>query len=141
MKTLLSLLFFLFLSLPVSAQTADTLRTFEGHFFCAEAQVELVLNLYEEDVEVPNFGFLGPMHGYMSGRGIYNTWMLVRHEVKGDEATLRFSNDIGSDAQDVEFRRNADGTYSFHATGGNALRKAVGRKLVKISGDMTFRRK
>ncbi len=115
-------------------------RPFEGHFVCKDAGVELHLNLYEENMDVPNFSFLGKTHGYMDGKGLYGTWILTRCQIKKGTASLRFSNDIGSDSQDVSLTMNADSTYSFHTLNGNALRKAVGRKLVKISGDMVFLR-
>ncbi len=134
MKKLFALLLCL-VSLPICAQ-----RPFEGHFVCKDVGVSLHLNLYEENMDVPNFSFLGKTHGYMDGKGLYGTWILTRCSVKKNTATLRFSNDIGSDSQDVSLTLNADSTYSFHAINGNALRKAEGRKLVKITGDMTFNR-
>lgn len=145
MKRLFSLFIVLFsLSLQVQSQPlpADStaLRPFEGHFYCEETGVNIFLNLYEENIEVPNFAFLGKMHGYMLGN-IYGTWMLVSHEINGSKALLRFSNDIGSDTQDIEFVQVSDSTYTYHAKGGNAIRRAVGRNLVKVTGDMEFCRK
>lgn len=120
-----------------SASVSDKPRPFEGHFFCKATGVSLFLNLYEEDVVVPNFSFLGKMNGYMRGN-IYGTWMLVKHEVKGRTALLRFSNDIGSDTQEVEFVQKTDSLYTYHAKGSNVIRRAVGRNLVKVAADMEF---
>lgn len=115
-------------------------RPFEGHFFCKETGVNLYLNLYEETLEAPGFSFLGKMNGYMKD-GIYGTWMVTKSTIKSDhKAIVRFSNDIGSDSQDIELTLNADSTYTYHAVGGNAIRRAVGRKLVKVTGEMTFKR-
>lgn len=116
-------------------------RPFSGHFYCKGTDVNIYLNLYERNLKAPGFDFLGEVNGYMAGNGIYGTWLLTRYEVKGNKAMLRFSNDIGSDAQDVEFVQINDSTYTYKALKGNALRKAVGRKLVKVVGDMTFLRK
>lgn len=136
--------FFLFLTLlftlTAAAQKESQQRPFEGHFYCKETGVNIYLNLYEETLTAPGFDFLGKMNGYMNGN-IYGTWMLITHQLKGNKATLRFSNDIGSDSQDIEFTQNADSTYTYHCVGGNAIRRAVGRKLVKITGDMVFRRR
>lgn len=140
MKKLL-LLFLFLLALPVGMRAQQTLRPFEGTFISKEPEVELHLNLYEETVEVPGSEFLGKMYGYMSGRGIYGTWMLLSQKVKGNKATLRFSNDIGSDVQNAELVLQPDSTYTFSTTGTNALRRAQGRKLVKVTGNMLFRRK
>lgn len=132
-------------SLPRSLVSAwsDTVgakRPFEGRFYCSETGVNIYLNLYEENMEVPGFEFLGKMAGYMCG-DIYGTWMLISHEVKGKKALLRFSNDIGSDSQNIEFTQVSDSVYTYHAVGGNEIRKASGRKLVKVTGDMNFKRK
>lgn len=115
-------------------------RPFEGHFYCPETDVHIYLNLYEENIEVPGFSFLGCTHGYMNGR-IYGTWMLVRHSIDQQTATLRFSNDIGSDTQVVRFTQNPDSTYTYQALHGNAVRQAIGRRLVKTTGHMIFKRK
>ena len=116
------------------------LRPFEGHLYCSETGVHIHLNLYEENVDIPNFSFLGKTHGYMNGN-IYGTWMLVKHEIDEHKATLRFSNDIGSDTQIVLLTLNPDQTYTYEALHGNAIRKAIGRKLVKTTNHMIFKRK
>lgn len=136
----------LFLSTSLRAQTmpcrADSSfqQPFKGHFFCKETGVNMYLNLYEEDIEVPGFSFLGKMHGYMRD-GIYGTWMIVQSEAKDKEALIRFSNDIGSDSQDIEFTQQNDSIFIYQTKGGNAIRKAVGRKLEKVPGRMVFKRK
>ncbi len=114
-------------------------RPFEGHFYCKEVGVNLFLNLYEESLEAPGFSFLGKMHGYMRD-GIYGTWMVTKCSIKKNTATIRFSNDIGSDSQDIVLKLLPDSTYSYHAVGDNAIRRAEGRKLVKVTGDMVFKR-
>jgi len=136
----------LLLSANVHAQTTpcqpDSVfqQPFKGHYFCKETGVNMYLNLYEEDIEVPGFSFLGKMHGYMRD-GIYGTWMIVQSEVKDNKALIRFSNDIGSDSQDIEFTQQNDSTFIYQAKGGNAIRKAIGRKLEKVTGRMVFIRK
>lgn len=124
----------------LSSDTVGTKRPFEGRFYCSETGVNIYLNLYDENIEVPGFEFLGKMAGYMRG-DIYGTWMLISHAVKGKKALLRFSNDIGSDSQNIEFTQVSDSVYTYHAVGGNEIRKASGRKLVKVSGEMNFKRK
>uniref|UniRef100_UPI003FF00F76 hypothetical protein n=1 Tax=Alloprevotella sp. TaxID=1872471 RepID=UPI003FF00F76 len=115
-------------------------RPFEGHFYCKETGVNMYLNLYEETLLAPGFSFLGKMHGYMKD-GIYGTWMITKFNIKDQKATIRFSNDIGSDSQDIEFTQKSDSLYTYHAVGANSIRRAVGRKLVKVTGDMVFVRK
>ena len=103
--------------------------------------MDLHLNLYEEELIAPGFEFLGPMHAYLKGPGIYGTWMSTRVSIDGKKAVVRFSNDIGSESQDIELVQVSDSTLTYRATGGNAIRKAVGRKLVKVTDQMTFRLK
>lgn len=135
MKYILTLLITIMCSMSLMAQ-----RTFEGHFFCKETGVNMYLNLYEESLTAPGFEFLGPMHGYMKD-GIYGTWMVTKFTLKDDnKAIIRFSNDIGSDSQDIEFTQKTDSTFTYHTIGGNSIRRAVGRKLVKVTGEMTFKR-
>lgn len=112
-------------------------RPFEGRYYCAETGLTVYLNLYEETLDVPGYAFLGKMNGYMRG-GIYGTWMLTRYNIEGNKAQLRFSNDIGSDTQDIEFVQVSDSVYAYRAVGGNAIRRAEGRKLVKVTGNMKF---
>jgi hypothetical protein len=139
----LAIFFAASLAAPLAAQsTAGTAKTaaaqpFKGHFVCKEHGVHLHLNLYEADLTAPGFSFLGKLNGYMDGN-IYGTWMLTRHEVKDGKARLRFANDIGSDTQDAELTLTSDSTFHYRAIGGNAVRRAVGRKLVKTEGSMDF---
>lgn len=143
MKQLITLVsFFVCFNLSSWGQTMDSLsasRPFAGHFYCAETDTHIYLNLYEETLTAPGFSFLEKMHGYMNG-GIYGTWMLISHKTNGKKATLRFSNDIGSDSQNIEFTQTSDSTFTYHAVGGNAIRRAVGRKLVKVTDSMLFKK-
>ncbi len=124
-----------------SAQAQNTVeQPFRGHFVCKEHNVHLCLDLYEATLEAPGFAFLGKLNGYMNG-SIYGTWMLTRHETADGKALLRFANDIGSDTQDVELTLTSDSTFQYRALGSNAVRRAVGRKLVKTEGKMNFVRK
>lgn len=142
MKKILLSLLVLCASVVRAVVPADSLaqRPFEGHFFCKETGVHLYLNLYERTLTAPGFDFLGQLNGYMLG-DIYGTWMLTKHSVDGRKARLRFSNDIGSDAQDIEWVQTSDSTFTYRAVGGNAIRRAEGRKLVKVTGEMLFKRK
>lgn len=126
----LTLSILLALSAVVSAQTLD--QPFKGHFVNRENNVHLHIDLYEESLIAPGFAFLGKVPGYINGN-VYGTWLMVSHKVKGDnKATLRFTNDIGSDAQNIEIEMLNDSTLAYRATGSAAIKKVVKRKLVKI---------
>lgn len=115
-------------------------KPFKGTFFCEKAHITLELDLYEESVEAPGLGFLGKMHGCMFGRGVYGTWLVTSATIDGSTATIRMSNDTGADAQTILFRQQTDSLFTYKASGGNNVRKAQGRKLVKIEEDLIFRR-
>ena len=118
------------LSAVVSAQTLD--QPFKGHFVNRENNVHLYMDLYEEALTAPGYSFLGNVPGYINGN-VYGIWLMVSHKIKGDnKATLRFANDIGSDAQNIEIEILNDSTLSYHATGPAVIKKAVNRKLIKI---------
>ncbi len=113
---------------------------FKGNFHNEENRVNLVLNLYEADIFAPGYGFLGELNGFMNG-GIYGVWFMTDYKIEGNVATLRMTNDIGSDAQTILFELLPDGSYSYKAINGNEVKKAVGRRLVRIPSSMIFKRK
>lgn len=119
----------------VSAQ-----QPFKGAFYCKDANISIVLDLYEESLEAPDLSFLGKLHGYMSGRGVYGTWLVTDCKIEDKTATIRFSNDVGSDSQTIIFKQKSDSLFDYKAVGGNVIKKAVGRKLVKIEDELLFKR-
>lgn len=135
------LLFFCALMLAggqLSAQTAD--RPFKGRFYNEENRIYLTLDLYEATLDAPGLSFLGKMNGFMNGN-IYGVWLLTSHKIEGKTATLRFSNEQGSDAQTVRLTAQSDSVLIYKALDGNSIRRVEKRKLVKIPSEMTFRRK
>ena len=135
------LLFFCALMLAggqLSAQTAD--RPFKGRFYNEENRIYLTIDLYEATLDAPGLSFLGKVNGFMNGN-IYGIWLLTSHKIEGKTATLRFSNDQGSDAQTVRLTAQSDSVLIYKALDGNSIRRVEKRKLVKIPSEMTFRRK
>lgn len=122
----------------LSAQTAG--RPFKGRFYNEENRIYLTLDLYEATLDAPGLSFLGKMNGFMNGN-IYGIWLLTSHKIEGKTATLRFSNDQGSDAQTVRLTAQSDSVLIYKALDGNSIRRVEKRKLVKIPSEMTFRRK
>lgn len=117
---------------------------FNGTLYNKEVGIRIHLNLDEENVEVPGMSFLGMTHGYLDGKTnnhVYGVWMLIRHQVIDNKVRLRFTNDIGSDSQDIVLTAINDSTFKYEATGGNCIRKVVGRKLEKIPSTMMLYKK
>lgn len=153
MRFLLSLICFIAMSFTASAQSSSKTSTpvvttsqvpitdtLTGTFYNEEIGLNLHLDLGKERLIVPGMAFLGPVYAYMDGR-IYGVWMLIKKEVKNGKAILRFTNDIGSDSQDIELTKTADGNYFYRTIGGNNVKKVVGRRLVKIADSMPMKRK
>ncbi len=133
------LLLIAFFSIGVAfGETKDKL--FKGNFYNEENRVSITLDLYAATLYAPNYGFLGELNGYMNGSGIYGIWFITDYKVKDNMAILRMTNDIGSDAQTIHFLQLNDSTFSYQAVDGNEVKKAVGRRLVRIPEKMTFRK-
>lgn len=131
------ILFLLLFCTPNMAQTND--EPFKGIFKNNEHGVTIQLNLYTPQLEAPGMSFLGKLHGYMHGR-IYGMWLLTSHTIENNTATLRFSNDQGSDAQTIRFTQLNDSIFQYEAMDGNEVKKVQGRKLVKIPSTLQFKR-
>ena len=104
-----------------------------------EEKVNLNLDLYEESIEVPGFEAFGPMHGYMDGN-IYGVWYVVGFDIKDDKhATVTIANDLGSEDQKLTLTQNSDSTYQLKVLGYNAVKRAQGKKLVKIPSEFKMK--
>ena len=103
---------------------------------CPEEKIDLHLDLYEESIEVPGMETFGPMNGYMDGN-IYGVWYVVAFDIKDDkQANITIANDLGSEDQKLTLTQNSDSTYQLKFLGYNAVKRAQGKKLVKIPSEM-----
>ncbi len=127
---------------PLSREVVSVVEDsiFKGEFYSEEIGLRLYIDLYNENLEVPDMDFLGSLGGYMCG-SIYGIWMLTSYKIKGKTAILRFTNDIGSDSQTVHLTANNDGSFLYEAQGANVVRRVEGRRLVKIAGKMLMKKK
>ncbi len=101
-----------------------------------EEKIDLHIDLYEESIDVPGLEAFGPMNGYLGGN-IYGVWYVVGFDIKDDrQATLTIANDLGSEDQKLTLTQTSDSTYQLKFLGYNAVKRAQGRKLVKIPGEM-----
>lgn len=108
---------------------------------CPEEKIDLHLDLYEESIEVPGFEAFGPMNGYLGGN-IYGVWYIVGFDIKDDkQATITIANDLGSEDQKLTLKQISDSTYQLKFIGYNAVKRAQGKKLVKIPGELIMKRK
>lgn len=95
--------------------------------------IKLHIDLYEESVDVPGMDMFGPMNGYIAGKGVWGTWMITSFTIDSDnQATLRLSNDQGSETQKVRLTQQSDSTYMMELQGGVVVKKVVNKKLEKL---------
>ena len=81
----------------------------------------------------------GPMNGYLGGN-IYGVWTVTSFKIQDDKiATLRLSNDLGSETQRVTLTQQSDSIYTLHFDGTNVVKRAIGRKLVKIPAELKMK--
>lgn len=103
---------------------------------CPEEKINLRLDLYEESIEVPGLEAFGPMNGYLDGN-IYGVWYVVGFDIKDDQhATVTIANDLGSEDQKLTLAQTSDSTYQLKFLGYNAVKRAQGKKLVKIPSEL-----
>ena len=101
-----------------------------------EEKIDLRIDLYEESIEVPGLEAFGPMNGYLGGN-IYGVWYVVGFDIKDDQhATLTIANDLGSEDQKLALTQTSDSTYQLKFLGYNAVKRAQGKKLVKIPSEL-----
>lgn len=137
MKLLITIIANFVFSIAASAQAS----LFKGTFVSEETGIQLHLDLEDETVEVPGLSFIGPTHGYLDGKTIndvYGAWPLVKFSVEGNKAKLRFTNDIGSDSQDIVLVYTDDEHISYNTTGGNCIKRVENRKLVRTQSSTTL---
>lgn len=102
--------------------------------------VELHIDLYEESITVPTLSDFGPMNGYLGGK-IYGEWYVTSFNIKNDkQASIRVSNDLGSETQDMVLSQETDSTWTLQLKGYNAIRKVVGKKLEKMPSNYVMKR-
>ncbi len=137
MKGLFTIVASLFVCMMVSAQEPWKFR-----MECAENEIVLAIDLYEESVDVPGMSMFGPMNGYIGGKGVWGVWMVTSYKILSDtKAEIHLSNDQGSETQPVRLTLNDDGTCLFEEFSGSVIKKVVNNKLVKIPSKMVFKGK
>ena len=134
MKLAFLLLFFLY-NINIQGNTPWKLN-----LTCPEEKIDLVIDLYEESIEVPSMEMFGPMNGYLGGN-IYGVWYVTSFKTKDKKAEIKVANDLGSENQKIELQQLTDSTWSMKFVGHNAVKRVSGKKLVKIPSEFIMKRK
>ena len=132
------ILFLFFIALSLSS-TVMAQGPWKLKLLCPEENVRLHIDLYEESIKVPGMEMFGPMNGYLGGN-IYGVWTVTSFKIQDDKtATLRLSNDLGSETQKVTLTQQSDSLYLLHLDGVNVVKRVVGKKLVKVPIDFKMK--
>ncbi len=106
---------------------------------CPEEDIRLHIDLYEETINVPGMEMFGPQNGYLGGN-IYGVWTVTSFKIQDDKnASLKLSNDLGSETQKVTLVQQSDSIYTLRFEGTNVVKRAIGRKLVKIPSEFKMK--
>ena len=131
------LYFFLITLLTATTCVAEQKSVFKGTFYNKENDITIAIDLYDTTIVSPNYSFLGKLNGYMTGR-LYDAWFVTSFHLENNKATVKFSNDLGSDVQEVLFTFDDKGQLVYSAQGANVVRRAENRKWIKLPDKMIF---
>ncbi len=131
-KTLFSVLLML-CSVGLLAQQKDD--TFRAYLYNNDYEVFLHINLYNQNIEVPQHELYGPVPGYLGKLHNSFCWVITSCQVKDDKkAELQLINDFGSEDLTASLERLSDSIYILKQVSGSTMRvphKGKWRKLPK----------
>ena len=128
-----------FLLAMLLSQTLSAQGPWKHKLYSEEQKINLVFDLYEESVDVPGMDMFGPMNGYLNG-DVYGVWTITSFKIKSPtEATVRLSNDFGSETQEVDLTQKNDSIYEMDLKGTVVIKKVRDKKLNKIDSTVLFK--
>lgn len=132
--------FFLFVVFVHSISVGLAQRPWKLSLHCPEEDILLHVDLYEESINVPGMEMFGPQNGYLGGN-IYGVWTITSFKIQDEKkATLKLSNDLGSETQKATLTQQSDSIYILHLDGTNVVKRAIDRKLVKIPTEFRMKK-
>lgn len=135
MKKLFILMFALLASLKLAAQND---KVFHTYIYNDEFKVYMDINLYENNVIVPNQELFGETPGYFGAKRDERKWLITSAKIDGkNTATLEIANDYVSEDLTATLTFNPeDGSYVLRQKSGSRIKIVVNRKWVKIPTEL-----
>lgn len=100
------------------------------------------MNLYSQDILVPDQEVLGKMAGYVGSLQCTQVWTIVTAKIIDSKtAKITLINNYGSEDLTCILKLNADKTYTLNKEEGSTLKFPVRGKWQKIPGNLTFVKK
>ena len=130
-------MFVLLVSLKLAAQSN---KVFHTYIYNDEFKVYMDINLYENNVIVPNQELFGETPGYFGAKRDERKWLITSAKIDGkNTATLEIVNDYGSEDLTATLTFNPeDGSYVLKQKSGSRIKIVVNRKWVKIPTELKF---
>lgn len=137
MKKLFILMFVLLVSVKLAAQSN---KVFHTYIYNDEFKVYMDINLYDNNVIVPNQELFGETPGYFGAKRDERKWLITSAKIDGkNTATLEIVNDYGSEDLTATLTFNPeDGSYVLRQKSGSRIKIVVNRKWVKIPTELKF---
>lgn len=128
-------MFALLASLKLAAQND---KVFHTYIYNDEFKVYMDINLYENNVIVPNQELFGETPGYFGAKRDERKWLITSAKIDGkNSATLEIVNDYGSEDLTATLTYNPeDGSYVLKQKSGSRIKIVVNRKWVKIPTEL-----
>lgn len=130
-------MFVLLVSVKLAAQSD---KVFHTYIYNDEFKVYMDINLYENNVVVPNQELFGETPGYFGAKRDERKWLITSAKIDGkNSATLEIVNDYGSEDLTATLTFNPeDGSYVLRQKSGSRIKIVVNRKWVKIPTELKF---
>lgn len=130
-------MFALLASLKLAAQND---KVFHTYIYNDEFKVYMDINLYENNVIVPNQELFGETPGYFGAKRDERKWLITSAKIDDkNTATLEIANDYGSEDLTATLTFNPeDGSYMLRQKSGSRIKIVVNRKWVKIPTELKF---
>lgn len=128
-------MFVLLVSVKLAAQSN---KVFHTYIYNDEFKVYMDINLYENNVIVPNQELFGEIPGYFGAKRDQRKWLITSAKIDGkNSATLEIVNDYGSEDLTATLTYNPeDGSYVLKQKSGSRIKIVVNRKWVKIPTEL-----
>ena len=128
-------MFVLLVSVKLAAQSD---KVFHTYIYNDEFKVYMDINLYENNVIVPDQELFGEIPGYFGAKRDQRKWLITSAKIDGkNSATLEIVNDYGSEDLTATLTYNPeDGSYVLKQKSGGRIKIVVNRKWVKIPTEL-----
>lgn len=128
-------MFVFLVSVKLAAQSD---KVFHTYIYNDEFKVYMDINLYENNVIVPDQELFGEIPGYFGAKRDQRKWLITSAKIDGkNSATLEIVNDYGSEDLTATLTYiPEDGLYVLKQKSGSRIKIVVNRKWVKIPTEL-----